>query len=125
DGAGGDRPGAEPEVDIAVPNIGEAENVEVIEVAVKPGDHVEENDVLVVVESDKASMEIPATQAGTIKEVHVSVGTQVEEGTKLVTLLASVGADSAAGDSAVGAASPSVGAASGREQRDSRPEAAP
>src|SRR5690606_29070116 len=105
DGAGGDRPGAEPEVGIAVPNIGEAENVEVIEVAVKPGDHVDENDVLVVVESDKASMEIPATQAGTIKEVHVAVGTEVEEGTKLVTLLAS------------------VGAASGREQKDSRPKA--
>ncbi len=79
---------AETEVEVKVPDIGEAENVEVIEVAVKPGDHVDEDDLLVVVESDKASMEIPSSHAGTIREVHVSVGTQVEEGTLLVTLLA-------------------------------------
>lgn len=73
-------------VEIRVPDIGDAENVEVIEVAVRPGDRVEEGDSLVVVESDKASMEVPSSHAGTVKEVHVSEGTQVEEGTKLVTL---------------------------------------
>jgi pyruvate dehydrogenase E2 component (dihydrolipoamide acetyltransferase) len=74
------------EVDVTVPDIGEAENVEVIEVAVKAGDQVDTDDLLVVVESDKASLEIPSTHSGTVKEVHVSVGTQVEEGTRLVTL---------------------------------------
>ena len=81
------------EVEVKVPDVGEAENVEVIEVAVKEGDHVEEGDLLVVVESDKASMEIPSSHAGEVKAVHVSVGTQVDEGTKLVTLLSEAGPD--------------------------------
>jgi len=68
-------------VEVRVPDIGEATNVEVIEVAVSEGDHVGADDLLVVVESDKASMEIPAGQAGTIAGVHVSVGTEVVEGT--------------------------------------------
>ena len=79
--AGGSRT-----VEVKVPDIGDAEGVEVIEVAVKAGDQVEEDDVLVVVESDKASMEIPSSDAGSVKEVHVSVGSEVEEGTLLVTL---------------------------------------
>jgi pyruvate dehydrogenase E2 component (dihydrolipoamide acetyltransferase) len=73
-------------VEVRVPDIGEAENVEVIEVAVKAGDQVSENDLLVVVESDKASMEIPSTRAGKVVEVHVSEGSAVEQGTLLVTL---------------------------------------
>ena len=90
--ANGEQPesgkgGGEPRtVEIKVPDIGEAENVEVIEVAVKAGDTVAVDDMLVVVESDKASMEIPSTHAGTVKEVHVSTGSEVEEGTLLVTL---------------------------------------
>ncbi|MDZ7670219.1 MAG: dihydrolipoyllysine-residue acetyltransferase [Gammaproteobacteria bacterium] len=74
------------QVEVRVPDIGDAEGVEVIEVAVKAGDTVAENDVLVVVESDKASMEIPSTHAGTVKEVHVSEGSEVEQDTLLVTL---------------------------------------
>ncbi|MGE0622737.1 MAG: dihydrolipoyllysine-residue acetyltransferase [Pseudomonadales bacterium] len=73
-------------VEVRVPDIGEATNVEVIEVAVSEGDHVGADDLLVVVESDKASMEIPAGQAGTVTGVHVSVGTEVVEGTLLATI---------------------------------------
>jgi pyruvate dehydrogenase E2 component (dihydrolipoamide acetyltransferase) len=69
-----------------VPDIGDAEDVEVIEVAVAVGDEVGPDDLLVVVESDKASMEIPAGQAGTITAVHVSVGSSVEAGSLLVTI---------------------------------------
>jgi pyruvate dehydrogenase E2 component (dihydrolipoamide acetyltransferase) len=73
-------------VEVRVPDIGEADNVEVIEVAVKAGDQVGENDLLVVVESDKASMEIPAGHSGKVVDVHVSEGSAVEEGSLLVTL---------------------------------------
>lgn len=73
-------------VEVRVPDIGEADNVEVIEVAVKAGDQVGENDLLVVVESDKASMEIPAGRSGKVLDVHVSEGSAVEEGSLLVTL---------------------------------------
>jgi pyruvate dehydrogenase E2 component (dihydrolipoamide acetyltransferase) len=73
-------------LEIRVPDIGDAEGVVVIEVAVTAGQTVAADDLLVVVESDKASMEIPAGQAGTVTEVHVGEGTEVEEGTLLVTL---------------------------------------
>jgi len=73
-------------VEVRVPDIGEAENVEVIEVAVKAGDRIDADAVLVVVESDKASMDIPSPHAGRVVEVHVAEGTQVEQGTLLVTL---------------------------------------
>ena len=69
-----------------MPDIGDAQDVEVIEVAVAVGDEVGVDDLLVVVESDKASMEIPAGQAGTIAAVHVEVGSSVEEGSLLVTI---------------------------------------
>ncbi len=75
------------EVVIEVPDIGEAENVVVIEVAVRVGDVVTVDQMLVVVESDKASMEIPANVAGEITAVHVSEGDPVIEGSPLVTML--------------------------------------
>ncbi|MDH3643334.1 MAG: dihydrolipoyllysine-residue acetyltransferase [Gammaproteobacteria bacterium] len=74
------------ELEIRVPDIGEAEDVVVIEVAVTAGQAVSADDLVVVVESDKASMEIPAGHAGTVLSVHVSDGSEVTEGTLLVTL---------------------------------------
>lgn len=73
-------------VEVRVPDIGDATDVVVIEVAVKPGDPVGPDDLLVVVESDKASMEIPAGHAGRISALHVEEGSEVEEGTLLATL---------------------------------------
>ncbi len=71
---------------ILVPDVGEAEGVEVIEILVAVGDEVAVDDSLVVLESDKASMEIPSPKAGKIVEIHVKEGDQVEEGKLLVEL---------------------------------------
>ena len=76
-------------VEVRVPDIGEATNVVVIEVAVSSGDEVGPDDLLVVVESDKASMEIPAGHQGTVESVDVEVGTEVEEGTLIATISSS------------------------------------
>ena len=63
--------------DILIPDIGNFESVDVIEILVKPGDHVNKDDPLITLESDKASMDIPASESGIIKEIKVSVGDKV------------------------------------------------
>ena len=73
-------------VEIRLPDVGEAENVSVIEVAVAKGQTVAVDDLLVVVESEKASMEIPSPFAGTVVEVAVDEGDDVEEASLLVVL---------------------------------------
>lgn len=73
-------PAATSEMKIPVPDIGGAEGVEVIEIAVKAGDEVAEGDTLLVLESDKASMEIPAPAAGTIASLAVNIGDKVSQG---------------------------------------------
>ena len=79
--------------DVKVPDIGNYSNVPVIEVLVKPGDTVSKDQGLVTLESDKATMEVPAPFAGTIKEVKVKVGDELSEGTVVATI---EGADSGA-----------------------------
>lgn len=74
------------EVVVSVPDIGEAKDVVVIEVAIKPGDEVDEDGLAVVVESDKATMEIPAGATGVVAAVHVEEGDPVAQGTRLFTL---------------------------------------
>ena len=64
-------------MDVLIPDIGDAEDVEVIEICVGVGDAVGENDALIVIESDKASMEVPAPFAGTVTEVLVALGDHV------------------------------------------------
>lgn len=71
---------------LTIPDLGDSEAVEVIEVLVSPGDDIQENDSLVVLETDKAAMEIPATSAGTVKEVLVKVGDTVSQGDEIVVL---------------------------------------
>lgn len=71
---------------IRVPDIGDSSNVTVIEVAVKPGDTVSVGDTLIVLESDKASMEIPAEQAGVVGQMHLSEGSEVSEGDPICEL---------------------------------------
>ena len=71
---------------IRVPDIGDASNVTVIEVAVSRGDTVAEGDTLIVLESDKASMEIPADASGVIGKIHVSEGAEVNEGDPICEL---------------------------------------
>lgn len=68
------------EVEIRIPDIGDFAEVDVIEVLVGPGDEVIQDDSLLTLESDKATMEIPAPYAGRITEINVSVGDKVQEG---------------------------------------------
>ena len=73
-------------MDVRIPDIGDAQDVEVIELCVAAGDTVAVNDALIVIESDKASMEVPAPVAGTVQEVLVSLGDLVNEGDAIVRL---------------------------------------
>jgi pyruvate dehydrogenase E2 component (dihydrolipoamide acetyltransferase) len=75
--------------DVLVPDIGDFKDVPVIEVLVKPGDTVNPEDSLITLESDKATMEVPAPFGGTIKEMKVKVGDKVAEGATILTLEAS------------------------------------
>ncbi len=73
-------------MEIHVPDIGDFKEVEVIELLVKPGDSVKPEQSLITVESDKASMEIPCTHAGIVKELKVKIGDKVAEGSLLLVL---------------------------------------
>ncbi len=91
--------------EIKVPDIGDFKDVAVIEVLVKPGDTVKLEQSLITVESDKASMEIPSSAAGVVKEVKVQVGDTVNQGTLLLMLEASGGAPATVAPAAAPAAS--------------------
>lgn len=78
-------------IELKVPDIGNVADVEVIELSIQPGDVVEVDQPLLVMETDKASMELPAAAAGTIQEVKITVGDKVSEGTVVATLLVSEG----------------------------------
>jgi len=73
-------------IEIKVPDIGDFAEVTVIELMVKPGDTVKADQSLITVESDKASMEIPSSHAGVIKELRVAIGDKVKEGSLLLML---------------------------------------
>ena len=79
-------------VEVKVPDIGDFEEVAVIELLVKPGDTVAVDQSLVTVESDKASMEIPSSAAGVVRELKVALGDKVKEGSLLLVLEATGGA---------------------------------
>src|ERR1051325_7198994 len=73
-------------VEVKVPDIGDCKEVEVIELMVKPGDTIKVDQSLITVESDKASMEIPSSHAGVVKEIKVGLGDKVSQGSPLVVL---------------------------------------
>ena len=73
-------------VEIKVPDIGDYEKVPVIEVTVKVGDHVEKEQSLITLESDKATMDVPSPTAGVVKELGVRVGDVISEGTLIMLL---------------------------------------
>lgn len=73
-------------IEVTVPDIGGDENVDVIDVLVAPGDAVEAEDGLITLETDKASMDVPAPEAGIVKEVHIKVGDKVSQGSLVVHL---------------------------------------
>src|SRR6476619_2302263 len=75
--------------DVVVPDIGNFDSVDVIEVLVKAGDTIAKEDSLITVESDKASMDIPAPVGGVVKEVKIKVGDKAAQGTLSLTVEAS------------------------------------
>ncbi|HJS02100.1 MAG TPA: biotin/lipoyl-containing protein, partial [Variovorax sp.] len=97
-------------VEVKVPDIGDFKDVAIIELLVKPGEVIAVDTGLIMVESDKASMEIPSSHAGTVKELKVALGDKVSEGSVILVVEAA----------AAGAPSPQPSPASG-----SRSDAAP
>ena len=73
-------------VEVKVPDIGDFKDVPVIEIMVKPGDSVKAEDSLVSLESDKATMDVPAPFAGKVKDIKVKLGDKVSEGSLILTL---------------------------------------
>ena len=95
-------------IEVKVPDIGDFKDVAVIELLVKPGDAIQAEQSLITVESDKASMEIPSSHAGVVRELRVALGDKVSEGSLLLLLEAvdapGVEATAAAADAPPGAA---------------------
>jgi pyruvate dehydrogenase E2 component (dihydrolipoamide acetyltransferase) len=93
-------------VEVKVPDIGDFKDVEVIELLVKPGDTIKVDQSLVTVESDKASMEIPSSHAGVVKDIKIKIGDKINEGSVVLTVEAAEGA--AAAPEAAPAAAPAA-----------------
>src|SRR5262245_16446015 len=92
-------------IEVQVPDIGDFKDVGVIELLVKPGDTIKVDQSLITVESDKASMEIPSTQAGVVKEMKIKLGDKVSQGSVILTI------ESAGASAAVPAPAPAPAAA--------------
>jgi len=107
-------------VEIKVPDIGDFKNIPVIEVLVKPGDAVRKEDPLITLESDKATMDVPAPQAGVVKELRVKTGDKVSEGSLILTLEA----DDTAAAPAPSAKAPAVAPAA-KAPAESKPATPP
>ena len=73
-------------VEVRIPDLGEAEKVQVVEILVSPGDRVDVDDSLITLESDKASMDVPAPIAGTVDQVHLEIGSEVNHDDLILTL---------------------------------------
>ena len=73
-------------IDVTIPDIGDFDEVAVIELLVKAGDKVRAEQSLITVESDKASMEIPSSHAGVVKELQVKLGDKVKQGSVVLKL---------------------------------------
>src|SRR5690606_38862315 len=101
--------------ELKVPDIGDFDAVEVIEVLVAEGDTIKPEQSLITVESDKASMEIPASEGGVVKKVLVKVGDKVAQGTPMVTIEAAEAS----------AEAPAQAPAGAPEKADAAPAAAP
>jgi dihydrolipoamide dehydrogenase len=93
-------------VEVKVPDMGDFQDIPIIEILVKPGDSVEKETSLVTLESDKATMDIPSPAAGKVKDIRVKVGDKVAEGTLILTLEAADAASSPAEAAGAKAAAP-------------------
>jgi pyruvate dehydrogenase E2 component (dihydrolipoamide acetyltransferase) len=94
-------------IEVKVPDIGNFDSVDVIEVLVKAGDTIAKDDSLITLESDKASMDIPSPAAGTVKDVQIKVGDKASQGTVILTLeAADAGKADASQEQTVASAAP-------------------
>ena len=98
-------------IEIKVPDIGDFKNIPIIEILVKPGDTVSAEDPLLSLESDKATMEVPAPVAGTVKELKVKVGDKVSKGSLILVLDADAATAAPTAGTATPAATPAKTAA--------------
>ncbi|MES2688573.1 MAG: dihydrolipoyllysine-residue acetyltransferase [Pseudomonadota bacterium] len=113
-------------VDITIPDIGDFDEVTVIELLVKPGDSIQADQSLMTVESDKASMEIPSSQAGLVKELKVKLGDKVKQGSVVLVLEAGGAATAPAPAAAAPVSEPKQAVApAGPEQAATKSIAAP
>ncbi|HSD21887.1 MAG TPA: biotin/lipoyl-containing protein, partial [Anaeromyxobacter sp.] len=111
-------------IEVKVPALGEFKDVPIIDVLVKPGDAVSKDDALVTLESEKATMDVPSPEAGTVRELKVKVGDRVSEGRVVLTLeAAGAGVESAAPRSEENRPAPAKDTA-GAGRRDGPPAAA-
>ena len=108
-------------IEIAVPDIGDFDEVEVIEVLVKPGDDISVEQSLITVESDKASMEIPSSAAGKLQALKVKVGDKVTKGSVIGTLESGSAAPSASTPAASASSAPASPAAAAKAPASSPP----
>ncbi|MBK7356248.1 MAG: dihydrolipoyllysine-residue acetyltransferase [Propionivibrio sp.] len=92
-------------IEIKVPDIGDYSDVPVIEICVKVGDTIKLDDALVTLESDKATMDVPSTVAGVVKEIRVALGDKISQGS-IVAVVEAAGADTAAEPAKPAAAAP-------------------
>jgi pyruvate dehydrogenase E2 component (dihydrolipoamide acetyltransferase) len=81
------------QVEVRVPDIGDFDHVDVIDVLVKPGDVIKAEDPLITLESEKATMDIPAPSGGTVLAINVAVGDQIAEGALILTLMPAAGGE--------------------------------
>ena len=113
-------------VEVKVPDIGDFDDVEIIEILVAVGDAVAEEDSLITVETDKATMEIPSSHSGTVKEVKVKLGDTISKGGLVVVLESSGAAPAASSETAKEEApAPAAEAASERAAAKEAPKPAP
>ncbi|HSH42790.1 MAG TPA: dihydrolipoyllysine-residue acetyltransferase [Arenicellales bacterium] len=105
--------------DIQVPDIGDFEDVPIVEILVKEGDVIDAETPLVTLESDKAAMDVPSPSAGTVKEILVSVGDTVSQGSRLLVLETDTASGEADSDSSEAAAGPS-GDSPGKQQDEQK-----
>ncbi len=109
--------------DVLVPDIGDFKNIPVIEVLVKPGDSVKAEDALISLESDKATMEVPAPFAGVVKEMKIKLGDKVSQGTAILSLETGEGAAAPAAESPKAAAPAPAAPAPAAKVAESKPAA--
>jgi len=110
-------------IEVAVPDIGSDDEVDVIDVLVSVGDTIEKEDGLITLETDKATMDVPSTHAGTVKEVFISTGDKVKEGTVVIKLEVAGSGSSSSESASSKSSEASAPAAQESEKQESAPAA--